>query len=181
VEIWDEIKRDSSLGAKRLVDEYGDRLMKTAYRLCSSRETAEDLTFRTLSQAVSHIGQFDRTVSFFGWLRRILVNFHQMDMRRKGANALDLVDAPPDVADDRPDPAETLAAKTDAAAVRMAVALLKSPFRETVVLHYFDGLDVAEIARVMSVPAGTVKFRLHSARRKMREILSPTFFGQGAF
>ena len=157
------------------MDGYGDRLLKTAFRLCSCVATSEDLTSRTIAQAVARIDQFDRTVSFFGWLCRILVNFHRMDLRRKGANALDFVDRLPEVADERPDPAETLAAKTDAAAVRAAVEKLPPLFRETVVLHYFDDLDVSEISRVMSVPVGTVKFRLHSARRKIRDILAPTF------
>ena len=35
-------------------------------------------------------------------------------------------------------------------------------------LYYLDGLTVAETAQALGVPVGTVKFRLHQARKKLR-------------
>ena len=48
-----------------------------------------------------------------------------------------------------------------------------------VVLYYLDGLTVAETAQALGVPVGTVKFRLHQARKKLRvELDAPE--GEGA-
>ena len=51
------LKNDPSALAKALVDEYGARLLKTAYRLCGNRATAEDLTARTMAKAVTDISK----------------------------------------------------------------------------------------------------------------------------
>ena len=75
MEIWDHIRQNPVLGAKALIEDYAGRLFKTAFRLCSNAATAEDLTARTIAQAVRRIDQFDETISFFGWLCAILVNF----------------------------------------------------------------------------------------------------------
>lgn len=45
---------------------------------------------------------------------------------------------------------------------------LPDTLRLPVVLYYLDGLTVAETAQALGVPVGTVKFRLHQARKKLR-------------
>lgn len=53
-----------------------------------------------------------------------------------------------------------------------AVAELPPPDRETIVLFYLRELDLKEVAEVLGVPVGTVKSRLHRARRRLRERLA---------
>ena len=172
MEIWDYIRQDPVQGAKALMNGYRGLLFKTAFRLCSNSATAEDLTARTIVQAVRCIDQFDETVSFFGWLCAILVNFHRMDIRKKGTNALTFMDELPEMVDDSPNPADVLDAKTDAVAVRMAVERLSPALREAVILRYFDELPEAEIAKALETTVGAVKVRLHAARRKLKEMLA---------
>ena len=64
--------------------------------------------------------------------------------------------------------------------VRAAVAELDEPLRTVVVLHYFEDMDVSEIARVTEAPIGTVKFRMHKARKILADRLAQTFFRQNA-
>ena len=93
-------------------------------------------------------------------------------MRKKGANSLMFMDELPETVDDSPNPAEVLEAKTDAAAVRAAVARLSPALREAVILRYFDELPEAEIAHALETTVGAVKVRLHAARRKLKEMLA---------
>lgn len=172
MEIWDYIRQNPVRGAKALMDGYSGRLFKTAFRLCSNATTAEDLTARTIVQAIRHIDQFDETVSFFGWLCAILTNFHRMDMRKKGISALTFMDELPETVDMRPGPAEVLEMETDAAAVRAAVERLSPALRDAVVLRYFDELPEAEIAKALETTVGAVKVRLNTARRKLKEMLA---------
>ena len=53
--------------------------------------------------------------------------------------------------------------------VRKAVDLLGEKIRKTVCLHYFEGKSVAEIAEILSVPVGTVKWRLSEGRKQLRK------------
>lgn len=56
-------------------------------------------------------------------------------------------------------------------AVRDAVARLRRPLRDVVVLHYFADLSVDEIAAILRKPSGTVKWLLKEARDELRRTL----------
>jgi RNA polymerase sigma-70 factor (ECF subfamily) len=57
--------------------------------------------------------------------------------------------------------------------VEQALDSLDPEQREVIVLRDVQGFDYAEIAEILSVPAGTVKSRLHRARAALRERLRP--------
>ena len=54
---------------------------------------------------------------------------------------------------------------------RQAVDRLPEKLRLTVILFYFEDMDLISTAALLKVPVGTVKSRLHSARKKLREVL----------
>lgn len=180
MEIWEDIAVNAEDGAKRLVAEYGDRLFSAAVRICGNESDAEDLVFRTLSHAIAKIGQYGKRCSFFSWLYSILANFHRMDMRRKGFNAIVFSDELPEQEDSAPNPAERLDSQTEAEIVREATAQLPEPLREIIVLRYFEDLSLREIAALLKLPLTTVKFRLHFAKRKLRAKLELSFHGETA-
>jgi RNA polymerase sigma-70 factor, ECF subfamily len=66
-----------------------------------------------------------------------------------------------------PSPEAAVIAKSDAARLHQAIAALPLPYREVLVLREIEDLSYAEIASVMSVPAGTVMSRLARARRML--------------
>lgn len=53
--------------------------------------------------------------------------------------------------------------------LRAAVDSLSEKIRQAVRLHYFEGLSIAEIAKTLSLPAGTVKWRLSEGRKQLRK------------
>lgn len=124
MEIWEEIAFDRERGAKRLVGELGDRLLTAAFQITQNSADAEDLVFRTFSQVIAKVGQYDGRSAFFTWIYRILLNFRRMDLRKKGANALVFMEELPEMEDPTPDPAEALALDSSAAEVRAGVARL---------------------------------------------------------
>lgn len=52
-----------------------------------------------------------------------------------------------------------------------AVLSLKEPIRIVIVLHYIEGYSVEEIGKILKIPSGTVKSRLHTGRKLLREEL----------
>lgn len=175
MEIAEEISKCPESGARRLIAEYGDRLYDTAFRLCQDESAARDLVNRTFWRAIERIGLFSGASSMYTWLYSILVNFWRMDLRqKKKMDILLFQDEMPDCPDERPDPAEALAAKADSEAIRNAIAELPEYYRVVVVFRYFEDMSVPEIAVVLGIPEGTVKFRLHKAKNMMRRKLAQT-------
>ena len=174
MEIAEEIKADPEKGARRLIAEYGDRLYDVAFRLCQSEDSACDLVSRTFVRAIERIALFSGGSTIYTWLYSILVNFWRMDLRSRNTEIISFTDTIPDRPDDRPDPAEALAAKADAEAIREAVTHLPIHYRAVIIFRYFEDMTVPEIAAILKMPEGTVKFRLHKAKKMMRRILSQT-------
>ncbi len=170
--VWEEIRVSPETGARSLVEAYSERLYRLAYRLCSNAAQSEDLAMRTFARAVKATGRFDSEAAYFSFLCTILANLYRDDLRLKAANALVLMECVPEKEDERPDPAASLIARSDAEAVREAVARLSPVLRETVVLRYYGGMSVSDISKALVAPEGTVKFRLSEARRKIREFLT---------
>ena len=171
MEIWQEIKRDKEKGARRLVAEYGNRIYAAALLLSSNDLDAEELTFKTLDRAVKKIALFDPDRTFFTWLYAILLNFHRMELRKKRLPVI-----PMGASSDLPEVAcDSFAAALDEAGdedVAKAVRTLPLQLRETVVLRYYSEKTVDEISEIMGVPVGTIKSRLHNARKILNELLT---------
>jgi len=74
--------------------------------------------------------------------------------------------------DDHQPAAEAPAGTEDALDVRRAVAWLEPQDRRLFVLHYWCGLSVVDAARMLRMPVGTAKVRLHRGRGRLRGFLS---------
>ena len=174
MQLYEEIIADREVGTKRLVSEYRARLTTAAEMLCRDPHEAEDLVFRAFEQAILHINDFRPTGSFYYWIYTILLNFHRMDLRKKSSRPEVYRDAQlPDIEDDKDQFAE-FAFRGSAEAVRRAVKMLPDNFREVVVLRFFEEMSTAEIAKVANLPEGTVRSRLHYAKKALRAMLLQT-------
>ena len=163
MEIWQEIINDRERGARALVAVYQDRLFAAALILCRDRAAAEELVFRTFARAIDKISSFRPNTNFYNWLYTIMINFRRMDIRKETGSPLTFTDAIPETPTEET-PYTALAAKADHAAIRVAVAELSEPLKEVVILRYFEGLQIEEIATTLALPLGTVKSRLNYAR-----------------
>lgn len=156
-------------GARLLVRSYGRRLYAVARQLSRNNTDAEDLVARTLSRVVRGIGSFEGRSNFFSWQCSILANFFKMDRRRKGANALVFPEELPDSPDSSATPAEATERADAARELRAAVAELPEKLRTAVVLFYFSDMSVPDIAKAAGEPEGTIYYRIHEAKKAIRE------------
>ena len=163
MEVWQEIAENAERGAERLVTEYGDRLYAAATLLCRNVADAEELVFKTLARAVYKIRQFKPTGDFFSWLYTILLNVYRMEGRRNKPDIV-LVGSSQDL------PQVPVGGIDDAAEeMREMVHGLPPQIRETVILKYFSGMSIEEIAATLGIPLGTVKSRLFNAKRMLAD------------
>ena len=135
-----------------------------AYRLARAilgdDQSAEDAAQEAGIIVYRTIGSLRSTAAFRTWFYRIVVHEAAQVKRRRARIEPAVADAP-------------AAAGDHAAAIDVwrALSRLSHTLREVVVLRYFEDLSSSEIASVLGVPAGTVRFRLMTARQRLRPLL----------
>mgnify|MGYP000116292337 CR=1 FL=1 len=153
-----------------LFHQYQRLVYQTAYLLLGDTQAAEDALQEVFVKVHRSLATFDPTKGAFNtWLRRITVN-HCLNARRRRAI---WPFSPPDcsvLVEDRPSflPEELALSREQAAAVWQAVQRLSPKLRVVVILRYYEELPYQEIAQVLDVPLGTVKWRLHEALKALR-------------
>ena len=154
------------------IGDHGRRLFGLCQKLCGSREDAEDLYQETWLKAWRFVEKYDNQKEFEGWLTTICINTYRDLLRRqkwKNRFALFRTREEKDLALSNI-PAEEGA---DYSQVHEAVSELPEKYRLAIVLYYFSGLDVKKTAEALSLPDGTVKYRLHRAREILKRRLDP--------
>ena len=165
MDIVEELRTNRESGAKRLESEYKAGLMTLAMRFCDSPSDAEELVNRTFAAVVEGIDDYLEQSAFFGWMCQILKNIHSLDQRRKSNRNEICTGEIPDIIDEAAQ--EEIYNSLDRSLVREALGKLEPEDREVLLLHYFMDVPIKKMAQILTVPTGTVKSRLHYARKAL--------------
>ena len=153
---------------KTLIDRWQPRLARLAWRLTGEHEAARDVVQDAWLAIVRGLKRLDDPAQFRSWAYRIVNNKctdwtrRRIVQRRATKHLQEQAVSVHQVRTDRSD---------DVAQLRTALANLPGQQRALLSLHYLDGLSVAEMARVLSVPQGTLKSRLFHARNRLKQAL----------
>ena len=159
-----------------------DQAYGTALRLTGSAADAEDLVQDAALLAHRGFKGFTAGSNFRAWFYRILLNRFYSNYRRqrRAGVSVDLDETPelylyqqaaasgvtPDT-----DTATALVDRLDSELVQRALDALPEEFRTVATLYFMQDLPYQEIADMLDVPIGTVRSRLHRARRMLQKAL----------
>lgn len=154
--------------ASELVRRHYERIYAYFRRLCGSDADAADLTQKTFARGWAAFGSYAGRSSFSTWLHGIGRNIY-VDWLRKG----DRLEPQSDewwlgCVAEGPSPFENAAERDAAARLYALVSQLDGEKKETVHLHYYQGLSLSETAEVLGVATSTVKYRLREALEVLR-------------
>lgn len=164
-----------------LYEIYQNMLLRMAYLVCGSMADAEDVVQETFVKCYLHIGELKKDTGFQAWLFQILYRTAYRQAKRSRREIPDedvYVRADALYGNTASDRAPVLEMQE---AVRGAVHSLGLKHRMVVVLYYYNDMPVKEIARVLGTTEGTVKSRLHGARKKLGESLKRSEEGGAAY
>ncbi len=168
-----------------LVSKYQDRVYNIIFRMCPRPAEAEELAQETFLKALEGIGQFRGKSAFYTWIFRIATNLTISHRRRSGK-----IRFQPLAASDRYDDTQVrgLTAKIagrqnvspEKAAmdnenqrlITRALEELEEEFRIVVILRDIENMNYQQIADILTIPAGTVKSRLHRGRCLLKDKLA---------
>ena len=151
------------------IRQYGKRLFGLCMTLCGDPYEAEDLYQETWLKVVRNISRYDPAREFEPWLTKICVNTYRNTLRRIARSpVLNFRDTREKDTMMQSVPAPE---KKDYEPLYEAVRNLPEKMRLTVVLFYFEDMDIRSAAEVLGVPPGTVKSQLSKARKLLKEVL----------
>lgn len=187
-ELVEQAKGGDAQAFGALVRRHQKRIFRLAFHLVRSGAEAEDVTQETFVRAYQAIGRFDGRSEPFTWLYRITVNLSLNAIRaRKAGRDSTPTDDPRIEAlltERRPsqggDPATASMQRELAAALCNGIDALSDTLRTTLILVCIDGVAHDEASKILGCPEGTVAWRVHEARRKLREYLADRGFGGDA-
>ncbi len=162
---------------RTLIERHQNDLMRFLRRLMGENQAAEDVFQDTFLQIHISAGQFDTSRRFKPWLFTIAANKGRDYLRKKNRRRTVDLSAPVqggsggndstafvDLMEVQIDPpGAALDDKEREQLVEQALQKLPYPYREILLLAYFQRLSYAQVAEDLQIPLGTVKSRLHSA------------------
>lgn len=166
-------RRERRVTFEELVGAHQDEVYGLALRMLGDRDAALDVTSAVFLKAYRAFDRFDQARPARPWLLRIAVN--ECVSAGRARSRARLRTAPEDAALELPGhdghPEGEAVAKEERERVRRAVAALPDLYRVPVVLRYFSGLSLDEVASVTGRSASTVGVQLLRARALLRATL----------
>jgi RNA polymerase sigma-70 factor (ECF subfamily) len=162
----------------KFVRRHQKRVFRLAVHMLRNAAEAEDVAQKTFVRAYGALDRFDGRSEPFTWLYRITVNLSLNAIRsrktaRVGGNTDDprieaaLVERRPGMSD----PARQVTDRELAVALADGMDSLSETLRTTLILVTIDGLSHAEAGAILGCPEGTVAWRIHEARKKLKAFL----------
>lgn len=158
--------RDDPAYFARLYDQYATDVLRVCYFYLSDREKAEDVCQDVFVRLMTThpVLQPGREKS---WLLKVALN-RCRDLWRGawlkcvilGGPTFELIPAP-----------DEFSRRDDQQAMMAAINQLPATFKEVILLHYYQGMNIAEIAQMLELPEGTISSRLSRGRKKLESIL----------
>lgn len=154
----------------RLIDQYGDRLLRLCVQYLNDTSLAEDALQETYLRAYRFLDRFRGDGSELAWLSSIAINACRNQRRSAWFRHVELGHKIDDLADDE--------ASTNAGddTVINQVSQLPPKYREVILLYYYQRLNTREIAQALSLREGTVSSRLRRAKERLRKTLERWYF-----
>ncbi len=163
-------------GLDALVERYQVRAVRTAYLITQDAALASDVVQDAFLSSYRAIGGFDLRRPFAPWFMRTVVNgaikAAQRSTRYTSLSDFtddDMLIEPPTASD------ATLEDLVESSQIEDAVwdalALLSPERRAVIVLRFYLDLNETQMAAQLNIPVGTVKSRLHAAKKQLRDLL----------
>jgi len=176
-----------------LLQRYRTPLVNFLYRMVRSREQAEDLAQEVFIRVYRAREEYVPSAKFTTWLFRIATNLALNSLRDHRHQKLEIsMDAPVttdaedgdekpfEVADKHPTIEQELVEEDRKKMIRHAIEKLPEKQRAAVLLHKYQELDYAEIAKILSVSESALKSLLFRAYESLRVELAPLVTRHGA-
>ena len=160
------LKQGREEAYRQLVEEYGNKLLKTCCLILKDREEAEDVVQETFIRVFNKINTFKEQSGLYTWIYAIAINLSR-DRIRIRQDILELKDE----WIGNEDVESQVEMNIDRELLRKEIFTMNSLYREILVLFYFEELSIKEISNLLNEKEGTIKSKLFRGRNILKESL----------
>lgn len=174
-----QVRKGDQNAFGEIVELYKDKVFQLCFRMLGNSHEAEDISQEAFIRAYINIERYNIDRKFSTWLYRIATNLcidrirkkkpdYYLDAEVAGTEGLTLYSQIP---------ASQLAPDEEVSKIELQVIIqneiLKLPekYRAVIVLKYIEELPLLEISKILDLPIGTVKTRIHRGREALRKQL----------
>jgi len=163
----------STLEFSQVIINNSEYLKPFAVSLTRDNETAKDLLQETMFRALANKEKYNNGTNIKAWLYTIMRNIFINDYRRRAKQNTVLDNSVNEflINSNQLSIANTAESNLKMKEIMQAVYKLPDIFRHPFML-YFDGYKYNEIAGILKEPLGTIKSRIHFARKLLKEQLT---------
>lgn len=184
-DLVDQARSGDTAAFGQLMRRHQQRIHRLALHMVRDRALAEDITQEAFLRAYNAITRFDGRSEPYTWLYRIAVNLSLNAIRaRKASRTTPEDDARLDALhNERPESEEPDSQASDRQQYRAlceGIDALSETLRVTLLLVCVDGVSHEDAAQILGAPEGTIAWRVHEARRKLRNFMATRGFGPDA-
>ena len=166
-------RKGDTAALEQLLEGCSQNIYYVAFKMFKNKETAEDMTQEALTAIWKRLDSLKDPEAFYGWADRVAANLCLDHLRKKGV-PVDAAAGEPEIYEAIPEPNEELLPQNalDQGETQRMVSQIIDNLPEVqricVLLYYFRGMSVGDIARLIHCSEGTIKSRLSAARTKIR-------------
>ena len=151
----------------RLVRQNEKAMYSVSFSILSNESDAADAISEALYRAYKNLDTLKNEYAFKPWILRIVRNC-AVELVRSNKNLLSIDEVEVEESSGENDIVTALT-------LRKAVEQLKQPYKEVVVLYYYEDLSIAQISKITGASVVTAKQQLSRARKMLRDMLMETF------
>jgi RNA polymerase sigma-70 factor (ECF subfamily) len=192
VQLMLDVKAGDEASFELLLRKYRTPLINFLYRMVHDVAVAEDLAQEVFLRVYRARQEYAPSAKFTTWMFRIATNLALNSVRDNRHRQMEIsMDQPADpgeedqrgleVPDRAPTVEQELVARTRSAMILRAIHALPEKQRAAVLLHKYQGLDYAEIARILECSESALKSLLFRAYETLRAELAPLVGGSMSF
>jgi len=173
-ELVELARRGDRAAIGELFSRYWRAARAAAFGVTGEFASAEDAAAEAFRQALAGLDSLRDPDRFGSWLRMIVVRKARLELQSRRPTANALVE---DLSDQNQRPDDALERLELEALIQQAVRELPDRLRGTMALVYFEGYDSEAAARLLDIPAGTLRRRLHEGRGQLRSAVEQILHG----
>lgn len=156
--------RETGRQAERLLDQYGNSVLRLAYSYLHNMSDAEEILQETLIRYLQTAPEFENSAHEKAWLMKVAANLSKNRIDYNQRRATDELKEELLVQD-----------QEDLSFVWEAVKALPEQYRETIHLFYYEGYSTAQIARILTRKESSVRSDLRRGREKLKQVLREAY------